>query len=141
MFLLALLILASSVQPFARAQAVATSFNSGGTAYGLAYDSAKGELFVTHFFNDTVTVFSDSNNAQVATVSLEQNYEPVGVAYDGAKGELFVAGYGANEVSVVSDSTNKIVANTTVGAYPEAVAYDSAKGEIFVASGNTRTAG
>jgi YVTN family beta-propeller protein len=123
------------------AQAVVATANVGGTSYGVAYDSGKGEIFVTHFFNDTVTVLSDSNNAVVSTLSLGVNYEPVGVAYDSAKGEIFVANYGANTVSVISDATGKAVTNVTVGAYPEGVVYDPAMGQVFVVSGTSRTVG
>ena len=139
--LLAVLLLMSASEPFARGQAMVATVNVGGTSYGLAYDSGKSEVFVTHFFNDTVTVLSDANNAVVATASLGVNYEPVGVAYDSARAEVFVANYGANTVSIISDATNSAVANVSVGAYPEAVAYDSGRGEVFVASGTSRTVG
>ncbi len=39
--------------PFARGQALVATVNVGGTSYGIAYDSGKGEIFVTHFFNDS----------------------------------------------------------------------------------------
>jgi YVTN family beta-propeller protein len=139
--LLVALVLATAALPFAHGQALVGSVNVGGTSYGVAYDSGKGEVFVTHFFNDSITVLSDSNNAVVTTIHLAQNYEPVGLAYDSAKGEIFVANYGANTVSIISDATDKAIMNVSVGPYPEAVAYDSAKGEIFVAAGTSRTEG
>ncbi len=138
--LLAVLVLMSASQPFAHGQAVVATVNVGGTSYGVAYDSGKGEIFVTHFFNDSISVLSDANNAVAATIHLSQNYEPVGIAYDPAKGEMFVANYGANTVSVISDATDKAITNVSVGAYPEAVTYDSGKGEVYVASGTSRTA-
>ena len=139
LLLLALLLLSSSTNPFAHGQAVVATVNVGGTSYGVAYDSGKGEIFVTHFFNDSISVLSDTNNAVIATIHFGQNYEPVGIAYDSAMGELFVANYGANTVSVISDATDKVITNVSVGAYPQAVAYDSGKGEVFVASGTSRT--
>jgi YVTN family beta-propeller protein len=120
---------------------VVASVTTGGNSYGVAYDSGKGEIFVTHFFNDSITVLSDENNAVVATIQFGQNYEPDGIAYDSAKGELFVANYGANTVSVISDSTDKVITNVSVGAYPLVVAYDSGMGEVFVAGGTSRTPG
>jgi YVTN family beta-propeller protein len=137
--LLLLLVFASSTRPFAHGQAVVATANVGGTSYGVAYDSGKGEVFVTHFFNDSISVLSDSNNAVLTTIHFGQNYEPVGIAYDSAKGELFVANYGANTVSIISDATDKVITNVSVGGYPQAVAYDSGKGEVFVASGTSRT--
>ncbi len=58
-----------------------------GTApYGVAYDSGKGEIFVTNLGADSVSVISDSTNAVVATVTVG-NY-PDSVAYDSGKGEI-----------------------------------------------------
>ena len=118
--LLAPLTLASSSIAFAHGQALAKALDVGGTSYGIAYDSGNGEVFVTHFFNDTVTVVSDANDAVVATIGLGVNYEPVGVAYDSGNGELFVAKYGANTVSVISDATDSVVARVAVGNFPGA---------------------
>jgi YVTN family beta-propeller protein len=138
--LLILLVFSASSHPFAHGQALVATTNVGGTSYGVAYDSGKGEVFVTHFFNDSVSVLSDANNAVVATVQFGQNYEPTGLTYDSGKGEVFVANYGANTVSVISDETNKVLLNVSVGAYPYVAAYDSGKGEVFVGSGTSRTA-
>ena len=138
--MLTLLVLAFSPHASVQGQAVVATQNVGGTSYGIAYDSGKGEVFVTHFFNATITVLSDSNNAVVSTIDFGTNYEPVGIAYDSGKGEIWVANYGANAVSVISDSTDKVITNVSVGGYPQAVAYDSGMNEIFVACGYQKSA-
>src|SRR6266849_1704959 len=86
--LAALVLVPLLVTPFARAQTVVATVNVGIAPFGLAYDSAKGEVFVTNDGSNTVSVISDTNNAVVATVSL--GVGPLGVAYDSAKGEVFV---------------------------------------------------
>ncbi|MDA4136566.1 MAG: YncE family protein [Thaumarchaeota archaeon] len=134
------MVFSASSHPFVHGQALVATANVGGTSYGVAYDSGKGEVFVTHFFNDSVSVLSDTNNNVVATVQFGQNYEPTGLTYDSGKGEIFVANYGANTVSVISDQTNKVLLNVSVGAYPYVAAYDSGKSEVFVGSGTSRTA-
>ena len=53
--------------------------------YGAAYDSGKGEVFVTNEGSDTVSVISDSTNTVVATVPMR--YAPYAIAYDSGKGE------------------------------------------------------
>ena len=135
----------------------------GGYPVELAYDSAKGEIFVANQGESTiigqydtsagfVSVISDSTNSVVATVPLGDF--PSAIAYDPAKGEVFVAEDGATpsnvsasntahgQVSVISDTTNKVVANVTVGPFPDGIAYDSARGEVYVASsGSTTIAG
>ena len=102
---------------------------------GVAYDSGKGELFVSNAENDTISVISDSTNTVIANVTL--GIVPWGVAYDSGKGEIFVAGSG--KVSVISDSTNTATLNVTVGSEPWGVAYDSGKSEIFVTNSGSGT--
>jgi YVTN family beta-propeller protein len=102
----------------------------GKAPMGVAYDSAKGEIFVTNGQDNTVSVISDSTNTVVATIPV--GAYPYGVAYDSAKGEIFVVNLHGNSVSVISDSTNTVVATIPVGESPYNIAYDSAKGELFV---------
>src|SRR5438128_1114719 len=90
LILLATLVIASSlVAPSARAQTVVATVSVGSNPVGVAYDSGKGEIFVTIPGPDTVSVISDSTNTVVATVPVGSF--PNGVAYDSAKGEVFVA--------------------------------------------------
>jgi YVTN family beta-propeller protein len=105
----------------------------------VAYDPAKGEIFVVNTNAGTVSVISDTTNTVVATIPLG-NPVPIGVAswivYDSGRAELFVSlSFAYNgEVAVISDSNNSIVGKILVGGEPEGVVYDSAKGEIFVAN-------
>src|SRR5207245_6563531 len=101
------------------------------TSFGVAYDGAKGEVFVANQGSNNVSVISDAKNAVVANV-LVGSY-PAGVAYDGVKGEVFVTNAGSDDVSVISDATNAVVASVPVGSGPIGVAYDGGKGEVFVA--------
>jgi YVTN family beta-propeller protein len=102
----------------------------GRAPMGVAYDSAKGEIFVTNGQDNTISIISDSTNAVVATIPV--GAYPYGVAYDSAKGEIFVVNLHGNSVSVISDSSNAIVATIPVGQSPYNIAYDSAKGELYV---------
>ena len=109
----------------------------GGAPWGVAYDSAKDELFVVNSGAGVVSVLAAGSKVVLATVTVGQ--QPYRDIYDSGKGEIFVANYGDNTVSVISDQTNTVVATVPVGASPSSFAYDSAKGEIFVANsgGNT----
>ena len=105
---------------------------------GVAYDLAKGEIYVVNSYphsslGGTVSVISDSNNTVLASVLV--GGDPYYAAYDFGKGEVFVTNDGDDFVSVISDSTNAVVANVTLpkGAYGSwGIAYDSAKSELFV---------
>src|SRR5580658_2625645 len=87
---LAFLVLASALVTSVHAQpTVVATVKVGATPYGVAYDPAKGEVFVTNTNGNTTSVISDSTNAVVATVNVGDR--PEGVAYDSGKGEVFVA--------------------------------------------------
>ncbi len=111
---------------------------------GIAYDPAKGELFVandaaipddanaSNYINGSVSVISDSSDKVVAMVPVGSS--PTGVAYDPTKGEIFVANSGSNTTSIISDTNNSVVATVPVGDSPDGVAYDFGKGYVFVAN-------
>ena len=82
--------------------ATITLGNPGGY-YGLAYDSAKGEIFVANGDFDSVSVISDSTNTVIANVTLESN--PQGICYDSGKGEVFVTYSESRRISVISASS------------------------------------
>lgn len=113
-----------------------------GGYYGAAYDSGKGEIFVTNYNDDFVSVISDSTKTVVASVSLpaEGAYASSGIAYDSAKSELFVVSQ-AGYVFILSDSPNALVETITLGRFSSClgIAYDAAKGKIIVSNGDNDT--
>jgi YVTN family beta-propeller protein len=147
--LIFIIIFALSTVCVVQAAGLTATITVGFAPLGIAYDSAKGEIFVANAgspggFNvtseagtNTVSVISDSNNKVVASIDMGT---PAGyVVYDSGNGEIFVTAYGGDKVYVISDSTNSIVATVTVGTYPLGEAYDSAKGEIYVCNGGDGT--
>jgi DNA-binding beta-propeller fold protein YncE len=72
---------------------------------GLAYDSAKHEIFETDsgsFATPTMRVISDSTNNVSATMLIGDGGT---IAYDSGKGEIFVTdGLENNSIAVISDS-------------------------------------
>ncbi len=121
----------------ANALGVTATIPVGKAPMGVAYDSAKGEIFVTNGQDNTISVISDSTNTVVETIPVGSY--PYGVAYDSAKGEIFVVNLHGNSVSVISDSTNTVVATIPVGQSPYNIVYDSAKGELFVTNSYDNT--
>lgn len=103
---------------------------SGDIPQGVAYDPAKGEIFVTNSGSNTLSVISESNNSIVDRIPVGSY--PWGVAYDAERGEMFVANMHSDTVSVISDKTNSAVATIPAGSKPYHIAYDSSKGELFV---------
>ena len=117
--------------------AVSATITVGQFPEGIAYDSGKGEIFVSNQGDGTVSVISDITNAVVATIPVGRY--PREIAYDSGKGEIFVANSGDNTVSIISDSTNSVVATVTVGSNPRGVAYDSSKSEVFVCNADSHS--
>ncbi|MGD0146809.1 MAG: YncE family protein [Nitrososphaerales archaeon] len=135
------LITAPSAPPAPVPKVVAT-VPAGSYNAGVAYDSAKGEVFVasTGFFPDyygTVWVISDTTNTIVANISLGKGLQLHAIAYDSSKGEVFVTDLNSNTVYVISDTTNAVIATVKVGGSLVGLAYDSSKGEVFATNENT----
>ena len=95
------LILFLSAANTVRALGVSGTITVGTGPNGVAYDSGKGEVFVTNSGAGTVSVISDRTNNVIATVPLGEN--PGGIAYDSGKGKIFVTNAEGNTVSVISD--------------------------------------
>ncbi len=142
--ILFIIILALSVADAVNAVGEIHTITVGGDPNTLAYDSGKGEIYMTLFNTnlgyDTVSVISDSSNTVVANLNLGNNLHLGWIVYDSAKGEIYVTNP-SGTVFVISDSSNIVVANLTLGGpnpgdAPNMVAYDSAKGEIFVTNPN-----
>ena len=96
-----------------------TAYDGYGTST-MAYDSGKGEIFVTGFgLGNSVSAVSDSTNKVVASVSIPDVGGLRGIAYDSGMNEIFVASGYANSggetptVTVISDSDLALVANIT----------------------------
>ncbi len=103
----------------------------------MAYDSGKGEIFVSSSSSNganTVSVISDTTNAVVATMNVTG--QPTAMAYDPAKGEIFLislivsSGSPTGMVTFISDSTNTVLATVAVSREPGGIAYDSGKDEL-----------
>jgi len=106
--------------------------------HAMAYDSAKGEVFVDNLGSSTVSVISVSTNKVVTTIPVPASQNPEdntasNLAYDSTLGEIFVTGWLSNNVSVISDATNKVVAVIPVGTNPAGMAFDSHNGILYVA--------
>ena len=104
--LLTLILVLSAASPIHAAEVIKTIAIGGSplnAPLDVAYDSGKGEIFVTDPESNTVSVISDSTNSLVETVSMGPN--PMFAAYDSAKGEIFVANQINDTVSVISDSS------------------------------------
>jgi YVTN family beta-propeller protein len=97
---------------------------------GVAFDSAKSELFVAESSTNEVSVISTTSYQIVAQIPVGSG--PEAVLYVPSHGEVFVADSGGNSVSVISDTTNLVVRTIAVGSAPDALALDFGTGEVYV---------
>ncbi len=138
--LVLVLIIAFTISLIQNVQAagVISTISVGGKPWGVAYNSAKGEIYtVNSGSGKSIWVISDTTHIVTSTIPLTQN--PYRVEYDSGKNEFFVANYAANSVSIFSAETNREVATVPVGKSPASFAYDSGKGEMFVANTGDNT--
>ena len=80
----------------------------------VAYDSAKGEVFVPD--GDQVCVLSDSSNTLLGSVSLLPQSGSSSAAYDSSKGEIFVTDWGTDAVSIIPDSVSLASSTSTTAS-------------------------
>jgi YVTN family beta-propeller protein len=100
---------------------------------GVAYDSAKGEVWVVNELSNYVSVINDTNDKVVANVSV--GAAPIELAYGPGTGKVVVSNFDSDNVTVISDATNHVLANLA-GIAGLGVAYDSDLGDFLVAAGN-----
>ena len=101
--------------------------------FGLAYDSAKGEMFVSEYkqgYSGGVEVIPDNSNKPTVTIPLGSGC--TGIAYDSGTNEIYVCDAYTMTVSVISDASNTITRNITINSYPGSLVYDATKKEMFV---------
>src|SRR5439155_1162956 len=94
--------------------------------YGVAYGN--GNVYVTNYGDNTVSVISSSTNSVLATVPVGMG--PMGIAY--GNGIVYVANYDNGSVSVISSATNSVIATVPVGTNPAWDAFDPNNGYIYV---------
>jgi Domain of unknown function DUF11/Lactonase, 7-bladed beta-propeller len=109
---------------------------------------AQGQIFVTNYNSDSITVYSRSANGEVgpsSTISGQFGDNPHHIAIDRGAGELFVANFGSDSVAVydwVTGTLKRRISGASTGlGGPAGVAVDPVNREVYVAnySGNSVT--
>jgi YVTN family beta-propeller protein len=121
---------ALSIASMVYVSASTSSISVGASPTGIAYDTAKGWIYVVSSGTDSVSVISDSTNSIIKTIPVGSI--PTGIVYDSGKSAIYVTNHGSNSVSVISDSSNLVTKTIMVGTNPNNIAYDSGQNEIFV---------
>jgi YVTN family beta-propeller protein len=85
------------------ARAAYSTISVGKSPDFIAFDSANGNLYVTNFNDNTVSVISGQTNKVIGN-PIPVGVNPLGIAFDSANGSG-----AANDVSVISGSTNTVI--------------------------------
>jgi uncharacterized repeat protein (TIGR01451 family) len=109
---------------------------------------AQGQIFVTNYNSDSITVYSRSANGEVgpsSTIFGQFGDNPHSIAINQGAGELFVANFASDSIAVYDSVTGTLKrrisgASTGLGG-PAGVAVDPVNREVYVAnfSGNSVT--
>ena len=100
---------------------------------GLAYDPDDGELFVSDELGGTVSVFSTTNDARVATIAL--GGEVGNTQYDPVARRILAAGQGRDELVAIDPVANQVVGRSALPGCKHAhgLALDAPNRLAFVA--------
>ncbi|HTT16414.1 MAG TPA: hypothetical protein VMH49_03540, partial [Thermoplasmata archaeon] len=104
----------------------------GVAPYGVAYDAGQGEVYVTNYYSNSLSVINDTTDTVVATVPVYQG--PWGVTYDTGRGEVFVTNAGSDNVSVLSTATYSVSFTTN----PRACGTIAFDGTLYVDAASAR---
>lgn len=136
----------SSIDPSPPGSVIAT-IPVGSAPFGVAFDSANGNLYVVNQDSGTVSVISGQTNTVVGS-PIPVGNSPFCIAYDSANDDLYV-GNGDGHVSVISGQTNTVIRTLQLVSGANSIAFDSANGDLYVSnpashiisiiSGNTNT--
>lgn len=107
-------------------------------AYGIAYDTANGDLFVAGL--RSVTVIGGATNSLITTIPTRKDSQLITDAFDAANGNVYVTAYNntfqgvEGVVFAINTATDHVVGAIPVGIDPRAIAYDSSNGYLYVAN-------
>ena len=114
-----------------------STIDVGGGQFGIAYDNANGDMYVSEA--SQVTVFSASTGSVVTNIpgpggGSDHTDAVSAVVYDPANQQVYVSDSGSSQVTVIAASSNTILSNLTVGSAPCGMAYDSSNGYLYVSN-------
>ena len=105
----------------------------GDGPWGIALDNKTGNLFVSDWGNEDVSVINGTSNVLVSTIHVGAS--PEGIAFDSGNGNIYVVNSGQNNVMAINGTDNKVSATIPVGISPIGIAFDDSNGDLYVTDG------
>jgi len=103
----------------------------GSDPFGVAYDNASGNVFVTNSGSNNVSVLNGYLSYPIWNTPVGS--APTGIAYDPVNHYVYVANNGSANVSVIGANLT-VIDTIAVGTNPIGVAVDPVTGNVFVAN-------
>ena len=119
---------------------VRSRVNVGDGPWGVAYNSANGNVYVVNHDGNSVTVINASSRAVITTVTgFDQPYH---VAVNPVTNKVYVTNFGNHSVTVINGATNTVshVVNLNTGdpsTQPYGIAVDELRDLVYVATVNS----
>jgi YVTN family beta-propeller protein len=110
---------------------------AGPVPFGIAFNPNNGNMYMTNFNSDSVSVINPSTNTVISTIPAGP--VPFGIAFNPNNGNMYVTNAGNNTVSVINPSTNTFVATIPVGSVPFGIAFNPNNGNMYVTNAGGKT--
>jgi YVTN family beta-propeller protein len=110
---------------------------AGSAPFGIAFNPSNGNMYMTNFNSDSVSVINPATNAVISTIPVGS--APFGIAFNPNNGNMYVTNAGNNTVSVINPSTNTFVATIPVGSAPFGIAFNPNNGNMYVTNAGGKT--
>jgi YVTN family beta-propeller protein len=104
---------------------------------GIVFNPNNGDLYVTNYGSNTVSVIDGTTNTVVTTIPVGTN--PRDLAFNPNNGDLYVTNQNSNTVSVIDGTTNTVVTTIPVGPQPFGVAFNPDNGNMYVTNYGSNT--
>jgi YVTN family beta-propeller protein len=105
---------------------------AGSNPYWMVYDAANGNIYVSNYASNNISVINGATNTVVANIPLSTSAAPLRPALDPRNGLLYVPESGAGNVGIVNTSTNQVTAYAVAGCSPHSALWDSGNGLVYV---------
>jgi YVTN family beta-propeller protein len=123
-------------------QPIGSTVPVGLSPFGIAFNPQNGNVYITNFYSNSISVLDEATNNVITTIPLETNTYPAGIAYNPENGNLYVSNYYAagssltgltpGSVFVIDGSNNTVIDTIEVGASPLAIEYNPDNGNLYV---------
>ena len=103
----------------------------------IAFDSVHNRMYVTNYYDNTVSVIDTATNAIIGG-PIGVGAKPRAIAFDPVHKMIYVANYNDNNISIIDTDTNLVIGGGPIGVgiNPNGITFDSVHNRMYVATIN-----